>query len=110
MRLKKNAPWWTGRGHEGNDVDDYFFSSEIIHSSRQAPMMEVTRAPTNVPPQLIPSQARRLPPIKPPTIPIKRLTMKPKPEPFISLPARKPANAPMTILTMILVEVIMMGF
>ena len=42
----------------------------------------------------MPNQASRLPPKNPPTIPTRRLTRKPNPEPFINLPARKPANAP----------------
>ena len=36
---------------DGIDVDDYFFSSEIIHSSRQEPITEVTRQPIKVVPQ-----------------------------------------------------------
>ena len=42
----------------------------------------------------MPNQASRFPPKNPPTIPTRRLTRKPNPEPFINLPARKPANAP----------------
>lgn len=76
--------------------EDYFFlvRRETAHSRRQEPIKAVTRYPIKVLPQLMPNQASRLPPKNPPTIPTRRLTRKPNPEPFINLPARKPANAP----------------
>ena len=71
---------------------------DINHSRRTAPIMAVTICPTIVEPQWIPIHDNTLPPIKPPTMPTIRLTTKPNPEPFMILPARKPANAPMIIL------------
>ena len=63
--------------HGGNillvDLPYFFLIREITQSRMMAPMIAVIIWPTMVEPQWIPSQPRTLPPMKPPTIPTRRL-------------------------------------
>ena len=45
----------------------------------------------------MPNHPSTQPPKRPPTMPTKRLTKRPKPPPLMTLPAKKPAHIPMMI-------------
>lgn len=69
-------------------------------SSRTVPITAVAICPM-IPPQWMPIHPSTFPPINPPTIPTSRLIQNPNPAPFMILPARNPASAPMRIVTII---------
>ena len=73
----------------------YFLMSEAIQRMTTAPMIAVPSWPTR-PPHWIPSISNSQPPRRPPNRPRIRFMIRPKPPPFINLPAQKPAKHPIT--------------